>query len=91
MTMRTRGRGQGDDKSGRIARSDVAAICVEAIGSAAAFDTTFECYYAETAKGLDDVMASIAKARRCSMRSRDLTAACACSGGVGAMRRLARG
>jgi hypothetical protein len=52
---------QGDDKSGRIARADVAAICVECLASRAAFDTTFECYYADTAKGLDDVMQSNAK------------------------------
>merc|ERR1712187_478631 len=53
---------QGDDKSGRISRADVAAICVESVESAAAFDTTFECYYADTAKGLEDVMQSNAKA-----------------------------
>lgn len=53
---------QGDNKSGRINRSDVAAICVESLASPAAFDTTFECYYSDTAKGLDDVMASNAKA-----------------------------
>lgn len=33
---------QGDDKSGRIARADVAAICIESLASPAAFDTTFE-------------------------------------------------
>lgn len=32
---------QGDDKSGRIARADVAAICIESLSSQAAFDTTF--------------------------------------------------
>ena len=53
---------QGDEKSGRIARSDVAAICIESLDSPAAFDTTFECYYADTAKGLDDVMKSNAAA-----------------------------
>jgi len=52
---------QGDDKSGRIARSDVAAICVECLDRPAAFDTTFECYYGDTAKDLDSVMASNAK------------------------------
>ena len=45
-----------------VAGSDVAAICIQCLGSAAAFDTTFECYYADTAKGLEDVMASNAKA-----------------------------
>lgn len=52
---------QGDDKSGRIARADVAALCVESLGAAAALDTTFECYYSETAKGLEEVMGSNAK------------------------------
>lgn len=52
---------QGDTKSGRIARSDVAAICIESLESADAFDTTFECYYGDTAKELDAVMASNAK------------------------------
>ena len=52
---------QGDDKSGRIARSDVAAICVECLARPAAFDTTFECYYGDTAKPLDAVMQSNAK------------------------------
>jgi hypothetical protein len=49
---------QGDEKSGRIARADVAAICIESLQSAAAFDTTFECYYANTGKSLNDVGAS---------------------------------
>ena len=53
---------QGDEKSGRISRADVAAICIESLGSAAAFDTTFECYYGDTAKELNGVMASNAKA-----------------------------
>ena len=46
---------QGDTKSGRIARADVAAICVEAIGNADAFDTTFECYWGDTAKEVESV------------------------------------
>ena len=53
---------QGDTKSGRINRADVAAICIESLESKAAFDTTFECYYKDTAKGLDDVMKSNAAA-----------------------------
>jgi len=53
---------QGDEKSGRIARSDVAAICIESLQSAAAFDTTFECYYGDTAKPLNAVGASNALA-----------------------------
>ena len=41
---------QGDVKSGRIARADVAAIAIESLTSAASFDTTFECYDGDTAK-----------------------------------------
>lgn len=54
---------QGDTKSGRISRADVAALCVEAIrypdltGAA-----TFECYNADTAKPLQSVgMSNILK------------------------------
>ncbi|CAM9767060.1 unnamed protein product, partial [Hapterophycus canaliculatus] len=36
---------QGDTKSGRIARSDVARVCVESIYSRKAEDCTLECYY----------------------------------------------
>ena len=46
---------QGDDKSGRISRADVAAICVEAAAAARtplASNATFECYWADTAKSL---------------------------------------
>ena len=48
---------QGDDKSGRISRADVAAICVEAaIGANGCVgNSTFECYWADSAKGLDAV------------------------------------
>ena len=48
---------QGDDKSGRISRADVAAICVEAAVAAngCVGGATFECYWADTAKGLDAV------------------------------------
>ena len=53
---------QGDTKSGRINRADVAVICIESLDSKAAFDTTFECYYKDTAKGLDYVMKSNAAA-----------------------------
>ena len=41
---------QGDVKSGRIARADVAAIAIESLASGASFDTTFECYDGDTAK-----------------------------------------
>jgi putative NADH-flavin reductase len=46
---------QKDTKSGRISRADVAAICVECIKYPSAADKTFECYYADTAKPLNDV------------------------------------
>ena len=52
---------QGDTKSGRINRADVAAICIESLDSKAAFDTTFECYYGDTVKELNAVFGSNAK------------------------------
>jgi len=60
---------QGDEKSGRISRADVAAICVESLSSEAAFDTTFECYYASSAKGLNDVGPSNALAVGAGVRT----------------------
>jgi len=41
---------QGDSISGRLPRADVAALCVQSCFSPDAFDTTFECYEALTAK-----------------------------------------
>ncbi|CAM9454351.1 unnamed protein product [Choristocarpus tenellus] len=46
---------QGDTKSGRIARADVAGVCVEAAFSLAAKDCTLECYWKDTAKSLEGV------------------------------------
>jgi len=46
---------QGDNKSGRITRADVAALCVSCLDSADAFDTTFECYETLTAKPVESV------------------------------------
>lgn len=46
---------QGDTKSGRLSRTDVAALCLEALDSPETFDTTFECYEKETAKPLESV------------------------------------
>lgn len=46
---------QGDDKSGRISRTDVAGLCVAALSDPAAADTTFECYELETAKPVESV------------------------------------
>lgn len=46
---------QGDNKSGRLPRADVASLCVQCLSSASAFDTTFECYEANTAKPVESV------------------------------------
>ena len=47
---------QGDTKSGRIARADVAALCVESIlNPKGSGDTTFECYNSDTGKPLQTV------------------------------------
>jgi len=46
---------QGDDKSGRLSRLDVASLCVQCLDSADAFDATFECYETATAKPLESV------------------------------------
>jgi uncharacterized protein YbjT (DUF2867 family) len=46
---------QGDSKSGRLARADVAQICVNALESADTWDTTFECYESLTAKPVESV------------------------------------
>lgn len=46
---------QGDNKSGRLPRADVASLCVQCLDSASAFDTTFECYEANTAKPVESV------------------------------------
>jgi len=46
---------QGDVKSGRISRWDVAELCIECIGSEDAFNTTYECYYKETGQPLSNV------------------------------------
>ena len=56
---------QGDTKSGRIARADVASLCIEAsIYPQLAGGTTFECYDADTGKPLATVgMSNIMKAK----------------------------
>ena len=48
---------QGDEKSGRISREDVAALCVAAAMAAGSEtpNATFECYWADTANDLRDV------------------------------------
>ena len=46
---------QGDNKSGRLSRADVAAICVQCLDSSDTFDVTFECYEALTAKPVESV------------------------------------
>uniref|UniRef100_A0A7S2B6B5 NAD(P)-binding domain-containing protein n=1 Tax=Octactis speculum TaxID=3111310 RepID=A0A7S2B6B5_9STRA len=55
---------QGDDKSGRLSREDVASLCVESLRSPDAFDATFECYNADTAKPVESVgLSNIMKSR----------------------------
>ena len=46
---------QGDDKSGRLSRADVAGICVASLDIESAFDATFECYELNTAKPVNNV------------------------------------
>ena len=46
---------QGDDKSGRLSRADVAGICVACLESESTFDATFECYESNTAKPVENV------------------------------------
>lgn len=46
---------QGDNKSGRLPRADVASLCIQCLGSASTFDTTFECYEANSAKPVESV------------------------------------
>lgn len=46
---------QGDTKSGRISRVNVAALCVQCLDSSETFDTTFECYETVTAKPIESV------------------------------------
>ena len=55
---------QGDAKSGRLDRMDVASLCVQSLYSSAAFDTTFECYEKSTAKPIEAVgLSNILKSR----------------------------
>jgi len=56
---------QGDTKSGRISRADVAALCVEStFYPQYTGDTTFECYDADTGKPLQSVgLSNIMKAK----------------------------
>ena len=46
---------QGDDRSGRISRWDVAAVAVECITSKDAAGATLECYYSDTSQPLANV------------------------------------
>ena len=55
---------QGDDKSGRLSRADVAELCIASLASPAAFDATFECYERETAKPVERVgLSNLLKSR----------------------------
>ncbi len=46
---------RGDDKSGRLSRADVIAICVACLENKFTFNATFECYELNTAKPVDNV------------------------------------
>jgi len=63
---------QGDEKSGRISRFDVARICIEAtLHPGQTGGTTFECYDADTGKSLQNVgMSNILKQKSDQSQSR---------------------
>ncbi|KAL9190602.1 hypothetical protein ACHAXT_000308 [Thalassiosira profunda] len=46
---------QGDNKSGRLSRADVAEICAACLDVESTFDATFECYELNTAKPVENV------------------------------------
>ena len=46
---------QGDDRSGRISRWDVAAVAVECVSAPSASAVTIECYYKDTSQPLANV------------------------------------
>jgi uncharacterized protein YbjT (DUF2867 family) len=64
---------QGDERSGRIARSDVADIAIESLESVDAEDTTFECYYADTSQPLSGVGISNILKKTTKEAERELT------------------
>jgi uncharacterized protein YbjT (DUF2867 family) len=50
---------QGDSKSGRLSRADVAGLCINCLDSSDTFDTTFECYETLTGKPVESVGLSV--------------------------------
>ena len=46
---------QGDSKSGRLSRADVAGLCINCLDSSDTFDTTLECYESLTGKPIESV------------------------------------
>ena len=46
---------QGDSKSGRLSRADVAGLCINCLDASDTFDTTFECYETLTGKQIESV------------------------------------
>lgn len=64
---------QGDDRSGRISRWDVAAVAVECISSKDAADVTLECYYSDTSQPLANVGLSNILKRKTKTTERVLT------------------
>ena len=55
---------QGDEKTGKIARADVAAICVQCIEFPGAAGATFECYAADGAQKLETVAEKLPFAKK---------------------------
>lgn len=65
---------QGDDRSGRISRWDVAAIALECIEFPSASCTTFECYDGDTSQSLSNVgLNNILKKRSNDKSKKELT------------------
>jgi hypothetical protein len=65
---------QGDARSGRISRWDVAALCVQSTKSKDAKNTTFECYNRDTSKPLSEVgLSNILKKKAAPGAARELT------------------
>jgi len=55
---------QGDEKTGKITRADVAAICVQCIEFPGAAGATFECYSADSARKLETVAEKLPFAKK---------------------------
>lgn len=69
---------QGDTKSGRIARADVAALCVECVTEKSAANCTFECYE----KGSAQPIGSVGLNNLFKGGASDMTSGLECQGGT---------